>query len=36
MVWRPIRNLVDVDIEQQKAALLNAVLVVAKQARAAG
>ncbi len=36
MVWRPIRNLVEVDIEQQKAALMDAVLVVAKQARAAG
>lgn len=35
MVWRPIRNLVEVDVEKQKAALLDAVLAVATQARVA-
>lgn len=36
MVWRPIRNLVEVDVEREKTALIDAVLVVAEQAREQG
>ncbi len=36
MVWRPIRNLVEVEVEEEKAVLISAVLTVARQARADG
>lgn len=35
MIWRPIRNLTDVNVENQKAALLDAVMSVAGRAREA-
>jgi len=36
VIWRPLRNLTDVDLENQKAALLDAVMSVAGRAREAG